>query len=162
MVKTTITVEGGQAAEAALRSLGEWQFIRRAAMAALKAGALPIRDKAKALAPKDKLDLTDSIKARPGRMRDDILWFEIGVDPDVQPAVYVARKSGRGSYRDPGVAGVAPMQEFGTPDMPANPFMLPAWDSEKAATPGRIVTSLGPAIEKQAAKIARKAAKAGQ
>lgn len=51
------------------------------------------------------------------------------------------------------------MQEFGTPIMPANPFMLPAWDSEKGATPGRIIASLGPAVEKQAAKIARKAAK---
>lgn len=156
-----IKVEGGQAAEAALRELGEWQFIRRAAMEALRAGALPIRDKAKELAPKDKLDLDRSIKAQPGRSRDDILWYEIGIDPNVQPARIVARKTGRGTYRDPGVAGVAPMQEFGTPLMPANPFMIPAWDSEKADTPGRIVASLGPAIEKQAAKIARKAAKAG-
>lgn len=163
----SIKVEGGRLAEAALRELGDWQFIRRAAMEALRAGAIPIRDAAIANAPVDKKDLQKSIKARPGRMRDDILWFEIGVDPAVQPAVWVRRetskKTRRGSpdlfYRDPGVAGVAPMQEFGTPIMPANPFMLPAWDSEKGATPGRIIASLGPAVEKQAAKIARKAAK---
>jgi len=157
----TIKVEGGRLAEAGLRELGEWQFIRRAAMAALRGGALPIRDKAKLLAPKDKLDLTDSIKAKPGRMRDGILWYEIGIDPSEQPAMIVQRKTGRGTYRDPGVAGNALIQELGTPDMPANPFMTPAWDSEKGATPGRIVASLGPAVEKQAAKIARKAAKAG-
>lgn len=157
-----IEIAGLKAVEAALRELVETKFIRAAGFEALRSGALPIRDKAKALAPKDKLDLEHAIKAQRGRSRDDILWFEIGVDPSVQPAVYVGRKSGRGTYRDPGVAGVAPMQEFGTPNMPANPFMLPAWDSEQAATPGRIVTSLGPAIEKQAAKIARKTARAGK
>lgn len=156
-----MSVEGGRAAQAALRELGDWKFIRRAAMSALRAGALPIRDKAKVLAPKDQLDLESAIKARAGRMRNDILWFEIGVDPAAQPAQMVVRKSGSGTYRDPGVAGVAPMQEFGTPDMPANPFMLPAWDSEKADTPGRIIAALGPAIEKQAAKIARAAARSG-
>ncbi len=161
----TVDVEGGQAAAAGLRGLGDWKFIRRAAMAALRAGAIPIRDKAKQLVPKDKLDLQKSIKARAGRMRDGILWFEIGVDPGVQPAVWVRRetavKGKKGSsdyyYRDPGVAGVAPMQEFGTPNMPANPFMIPAWDSEKGETPGRIIASMGPAIEKQAEKIARQA-----
>lgn len=156
----TIDVQGGRVSEAALRELGEWQFIRRAAMEALRSGALPIRDKAKALAPKDKLDLTDSIKAKPGRSREGILWYEIGIDPSEQPAQIVARKTGRGTYRDPGVAGNALIQELGTPQMPANPFMTPAWDSEKGETPGRIIASLGPAVEKQAAKIARKAAKA--
>lgn len=156
----TIDVKGGRASEAALRELGEWQFIRRAAMEALRGGALPIRDKAKVLAPKDKLDLTDSIKAKPGRMRDGILWYEIGIDPSEQPAQIVTRKTGRGTYRDPGVAGNALIQELGTPQMPANPFMTPAWDSEKGETPGRIIASLGPAVEKQAAKIARKAARA--
>ena len=154
----SLKIVGGVQAEAALRELGDWQFIRRAAMEALRGGAIPIRDTAKRNAPKDQLHLEQSIKAKPGRSRDGILWYEIGIDPSVQPAMIVARKTGRGTYRDPGVAGNALIQELGTPQMPANPFMTPAWDTEKGATTGRVVASLGPAVEKQAAKIARKAA----
>lgn len=158
----TVTVEfsGGRELEAALRALGDQPMMRQAAKKALTLAAEPIRAAWAARAPDDPKtagNLKQSVKIGPQRSRDkDQVWVKIGIDSGVDPAVVRPRKSGRGSYRDPGVAGNAAIQEFGTAKMPANPSARPAWDAEAPATPGRIGAVLGPEIEAAAARIARK------
>lgn len=153
--------KGGKELERALRELGDPMTARRIGLLALRKGAEPMRDKAKVLVPKDQQDLEQSIKiatARKSKGGDkDEVTVLIGIDAAVQPAVEVARKSGDGTYRDPGVAGVGPLQEFGADDMPANPFMRPAYDAEKNATPDRVGREMWPAIQRAAARLAKRA-----
>lgn len=160
-MKATVEFKGGLAIERALRELGESRAIRRAGRAALKDAATPVRDDAKANAPEDEGDLIESIKiATAKRDRGDdgnVVAVVIGIDRNVQPATYVPRKSGKGSYRDPGVAGVGPMKEFGTEKDPAEPFMRPAWERHADRTPGRVARALWPAIAREAKRLARKA-----
>lgn len=59
-----------------------------------------------------------------------------------------------------GTAGVpAVPQEFGTINHAAHPFMRPAWDSNKDKALATIGSELGGAIEKAAARRAKKLAK---
>lgn len=162
-----IDFKGGKELEAALRDLGKRATAKNVAKRALVKAAEPIRDKAKSLAPDDPATgagkyLRDSIKAAPGkRSRGDRVWALVGIDAEVDPAKYVDRKSGRGDYRDPGVAGVSVMMEFGVPakNIPAQPFMRHAWESEKSRTPDRIAAELRSEIDKSAARAARKKAR---
>lgn len=52
------------------------------------------------------------------------------------------------------------MQEFGTVNHSPQPWLRPAWDSEKSPTLDRIANSLWYEIDKSAQRLARKAAKA--
>lgn len=161
-----IEVEGGLEIAATLRELGDDKAVRSALRNALRAAALPMRDAAKNRVPVDQGDLQRSIKIGPRRRRSgedpDTLGVLIGIDANEQPAKEVPRKtrSGRSTtYRDPGVAGVGPITEFGRPGEAAKPFMRPAFDAEGEKTIQRFGHTAGPAIEKQAARIARKRAK---
>lgn len=49
--------------------------------------------------------------------------------------------------------------EFGTVNMPAQPFMRPAWDANKDAALASITNDLGTEIDKAAKRAARKAAR---
>ena len=53
----------------------------------------------------------------------------------------------------------AMMQEFGTVNQPAQPYMRPAWDEGKAQLLENVKTGLGVEIAKVAERAARKAAK---
>jgi HK97 gp10 family phage protein len=50
--------------------------------------------------------------------------------------------------------------EFGTSDTPAQPFMRPAWDAEKAGVLDTVATELGAEIDKAAARAAKRASRA--
>ena len=162
-----VEFKGGQKLEAALRQLGKRVLAKNVAKRALVKAAEPIRDRAKSLAPDDPATgagkfLRDSIKAGPGkRNRGDRVWALVGIDADVDPAVYRDRKSGSGDYRDPGVAGVAVIQEFGAPaqNIPPQPFMGPAWSTEGPKSPDRIATELWSEIEKSRERASKKAAR---
>ncbi|HEY8604723.1 HK97-gp10 family putative phage morphogenesis protein [Tsuneonella suprasediminis] len=162
-----VKFEGSGELEAALRNLGNRVTAKNVAKRALTKAAEPIRDRARSLAPDDPATgmgkfLRDSIKTAPGRRsRGDRVWALVGIDSEVDPVRYVDRKSGRGDYRDPGVAGVAVIMEFGAPanNIPAQPFMRPAWEAEKLSAPERIATELRDEIDKSAARAARKAAR---
>ena len=160
MPEPTFKFEGGIELEKALRELGDPKLSRRIGLRSLRKGAEPIRDKAKLLAPKDEHHLDQSIKIASARQRRggdrDEPKVLIGIDASVQPAQDVSREGGGGTYRDPGVAGVGPMQEFGTPNMPAQPFMRPAFDGEKNATPGRVGGELWAGIKRAAARLAKR------
>jgi HK97 gp10 family phage protein len=153
----TVDLKGFRELEAKLRALADSKEVKRAGREALRKAAEPIRDQAKALAPKDIHNLEKSIKTAATRgLKGDAAGVTIGIDRNVDPPVYRGRKRGKGSYRDPGVAGNAVIQEFGSERMAANPFMRPAWDAEKDATPRRIADALGTAIERAARRIARR------
>ena len=60
-----------------------------------------------------------------------------------------------------GVLNYATLQEFGTMKMAANPYMRPAWDSGAQKALDYIKDNLREAIDKAAARLAKKRAKAG-
>lgn len=160
-----VSIKGGREVEAALRELGNKVTARNVGRRALVNAAEPIRDLAKMLAPDDPRTgtgkfLKESIKIAPGKRRGDTMQVRIGIDASVDPAVEKPRQGG-GTYRDPGVAGVSVIQEFGAPaaNVPAQPFMRPAWEVNKLATPQRMVDALRPEIEKAAQRAARKRAR---
>ncbi|MDZ4307171.1 HK97-gp10 family putative phage morphogenesis protein [Allopontixanthobacter sp.] len=150
---------GGKELEAKLKQLETELSARRVGQAALRKAARPIVDKAKSMVPQDQGNLRDAIKAGATRRRKGSdgqqVWLSVGIDMNVQPPAMVGKQSG-GQYRDPGVVGVAVIQEFGTPKMAANPFMLPAWDSEKGSTPDRIGKELKAALDRTLQRLAKK------
>ena len=175
-----VSITGCRELDAALRELGNKVTAKAVGRRALDNAAAPILAMAKLLAPDDPATgsnkfLKESIKvAAPKRVRlnrgqsrgsidaQDQIWRVIGIDQSVDPPTWKPRQGGGGTYRDPGVAGVGPIMEFGAPaaNVPAQPFMRPAWEANKAATPQRIVDALRPEIEKAAQRAARKRAKA--
>lgn len=160
-----VEFKGGKELEAALRELGNRVTAKNVGRRALIQAAEPIRDVARALAPDDPATgagkyLRESIKVAPGkRSSGDRIWALVGIDAEVDPAVDKPRKNGSGTYRDAGVAGVAAIMEFGAPasGIPAQPFMRPAWESQKAATPQRVADGVRAEVDKAAARAARKA-----
>lgn len=160
----SIKVEGAKEIEAALAELGDQKAMRRAVRAALREAGAPMMELARSLAPFDQGDLRRSIKmasAKRERGQDqDQFGIVIGIDTNEQPASEVLRKTGQGgTYRDPGVAGVGPITEFGRPGKAAKPFMRPAFDTEGEATIQRFSKTAGPAIEAEAARLAKKRTK---
>lgn len=161
----TVDFKGGRELEAALKALGNPAAARRSGQRAVNKAMEPVRDVAKSLAPDDPATgigkfLKEAIKSGPRKSRDkDRVFAAVGIDHTVDPPKDVARKGGKGTYRDPGVAGVAVMQEFGTENMPANPYMGPAWELERAALPGILGRIMWADIEKTAKRLARKRAR---
>lgn len=159
-MSSTFRIEGGALVAAALRALGNDKEINRAAREALLVAAEPIRAKAEAGAPDDPTTagaLKSSIKKKARKASFYRATVDVGIDKSVDPPKIVGRKTGRGTYRDPGVAGVAPIIEFGRDGVAAVAFMRNAMDAEFPATGQRIGDALWPAIEKAAKRIAKRA-----
>lgn len=159
-----IEVTGAADLQAALRELGDPRAIRVALRAALRAAARPMLEAVQSRVPVDKGDLKRSIKmaaAKGERLDSPEFGIVIGVDINEQPAQIIIRKTrsngGKGAtYRDPGVAGVAPITEFGRPGQPAEPMFRPAFDTEGENTIRRFGEIAGPEIERVAARLAKK------
>lgn len=125
--------------------------MRRAATNAMK----HIESRAKQLAPRDEGALADSITTKNVKAKRTSRTRYAKSDGI---AVATGPTSRRAS--DPG--GNAAWQEFGTVDMPANPYMRPAADGEAPKVISDVREELASQIEKAKARIARKAAKAGR
>lgn len=159
-----IEVDGALDIAAALQELGDPRSVRTALRATLRRAAKPMLETARGKAREDKGNLKRSIKmaaAKGERADSPEFGIVIGIDANEQPATYVPRKTksggGKGgTYRDPGVAGVAVIEEFGRPGEAANPFMRPAFDQEGEPTIRRFGEEAGPIIEKTAARLAKK------
>ena len=154
----SIKVEGLAELEKNLFQLGSTSTARRVGQRSLLIGSEPMVSAIKALAPKDKGMLAESVKAQASTKNRsaDTAEVVIGIDQSVQPPVVVSRKRGKGQYRDPGVMGVAVLQEFGDSKMPANPFFRPGFEATAEAVILRAGQTLGPEIEKAAARQARR------
>lgn len=132
-------IEGAKEMERVLKQLGP-NVAARVGDAALRAGAKPIVEEAKRLAPARSGELRDNIKAQIERRRkgDDERVILIGFDKSV-------------SYR-------AHFVEFGTSKMPAKPFMRPAMD----AMAGEALSEMGRVLARGITREARKLAKPGR
>lgn len=178
-MSVTVKIDGLREIEAALEALGDEAVARRVGRAAVKKALEPMQERAKAMAPDDPATgvgkhLRESIKvgsASASRVnrgqeivgdKEDQVWAVLGIDQNVDPPKDVPRKSGDGTYRDPGVAGVATIIEFGREGVPAVPFMRSAWDSGKDALPRLVAAAIKPKIEAAAKRLARKRARARQ
>jgi hypothetical protein len=160
----SIKVEGLAQVQASLRELGEPRVIRPLLRRLLRLAAGPMLAAAIARVRVDKGNLKRSLKmaaAKGEKLDSPSFGIVIGIDSNEDPPTTVVRKTksngGKGgTYRDPGVAGVAVIEEFGRPGEAANPFMRPAYDTEGEPTIRRFGGLAGPEIEKTAARLARK------
>lgn len=163
----SIKVEGLAELEKALFQLGSPSTARRVGQRALLVAAEPMVAAIKALAPKDQMNLAEAVKAQPSNKnrRADLAEVVIGLDGSVKPTREVARirhsEKHQGPAIDLGVQGYGSMQEFGTQKMPAHPFFRPGFDQTAPEVIVRVGKTLGPEIEKSAARLARRQAKAG-
>ncbi len=155
-----VSIEGLREVDAALGQLGKAtgrNVMRRVAVARLE----PMAEEARRLAPDD-----------PNTGGRD-LHKSIAVSTRTQKANFsrAANKAARAgkaeveAHMGPagvGVIGAPPQgtwQEFGTKNHPPQPFMRPAWDAGKDKLLDGIKDDLWQAIEKAAARQARKAAR---
>lgn len=110
-----------------------------------------IEERAKQLAPKKTGRLERRIvtkKARAKRGAGGRYLRESGIEMLTGP---VGRQEG----------GIAAYQEFGTVDMPANPFMRPSADAEGDAVIGEVIDVLATEIDRTVQRARKRAAKKG-
>lgn len=122
---------------------------RKHLRAATSKGAAVIRKKARELAPVDT-----------GEMRKDIQQKRVKTEGDHIASFSVYTRSGKRSRLSGKARNVDKdsfywkFQEFGTAKMPAQPFMRPAFESEKENAVDEIGAELGKRIQKEAADAA--------
>lgn len=71
---------------------------------------------------------------------------------EYEAEIYIGPAGGNGALN------YASFEEFGTIDTPANPFMRPAWESNRGIVLGLIHSGLSAEVERAAARAARKVA----
>lgn len=150
-MKTTIKLEGFKELERALAEdlpkATARNVLKRTAMNANKR----IEDKAKELSPVDDGALRDRITTKPVKaQRISRTRFARSTGVAVATGPTGREEGGYGAF-----------QEFGTVNMPANPFMLPAAHSEGQKVIAEVRDELKTQVEKAKARIARKLAKKG-
>jgi len=142
-----VEFRGGKELEARLKALGNKALAKRVAERALKRAAEPIRDKARELAPKDERNLEQSIsigraiRAFQRTSAGDIVRTFVGIDESKDARLHI----------------YASIDEFGTDQHPAQPYMRPAWEAEKMNSFNLIRVTLDQEITQAAARQARKA-----
>lgn len=160
-----IKVEGLADLEKTLFALGSTSTARRGGQRALMEAAKPMVQEIAQLAPKDEMNLAQSIKAQPSNRnrREDTAEVVIGIAGWVKPAVTIARAGQGGDGRAErialGVSGYGPMQEFGTEKMQANPFFRPGFDATAEQVIRLVGVTLGPEIQKSARRLSGKQAR---
>lgn len=143
MAKVTVKITGLKELDRALGQLPQSvakQTLRRV----LNDAAEPLARQARQLAPRDEYHLYDSIDVSTRLSKR-------------QSAMH--KKEGGQAFQEMFVgtnnpAGV--QQEFGNERHAAQPFLRPAWDSEKGSTLDRISNSLWTEIERSARRLAKK------
>lgn len=159
-----VKVEGLRDLERALSELPKAtgkNVLRRVARGALE----PMAAQAKAKAPDDPAtaapDLRRSItisEKRTRRAKKSTARRLVGGKWRSDPSTGIEMAMGPASGG--GVLNYATLQEFGTVKMAANPYMRPAWDSGAQGALDYIKDSLRTEIERAAARVAKKRAKA--
>jgi HK97 gp10 family phage protein len=137
----TFKMEGLRELEAALRQMPQ-ATARATGMRALRQGAEPIARAARRLVPVDEGSLKESIDVGvnlASSQRGDkgaVAPLEVHIGPGQQPQAIT--------------------QEFGTYKDPAQPFMTPAWESERVNALDIVGTALGIEVAKTADRLAKK------
>lgn len=141
----TFKISGFAELEKALSDLPkatERSVLRRVGKKALE----PILDRAKQLVPVDQ-----------GRLRDSLVIGSVLTGRAKRADKQEPREGVRIFMGTANRNGVP--REFGTVRSAAQPFMRPAWDSEKANAFKVVLTDLGDEVEKAAKRAARKKAR---
>lgn len=145
-MKITVRLEGLKAIQDALHELPR-ATARNVMKRVLTKRAQPIAEAARRRAPVDRGDLRDAIAVSTKLTRRQKGLRRKDGPKDVE--VFVG----------PGPLPQAHLQEFGTSNQPAQPFMRPAWDTEKDGVLEGIKADMWAEIEKAANRIARRAMK---
>lgn len=164
--RVTTKVEGLRELRAALEEMKK-AASTRIMKQAVEAGAEPMRATAEANAPRDTTLLAESVEtsskltARQRRLAGKSAKRQAdggfrsakstGVEVHVGPGADKSRKA-------PPPSGL--LQEFGTRNHPAQPFLRPAWDRHKGEALTIITEALRRAIDKAAKRAAKRALKA--
>ena len=141
-----VKLEGFRELDAALAQLPK-NIERSLLLRVAKKAMAPVRDRAKANAPRDQGDLADSIVMQASRLTR-AAKSQDRKRPKKGVRLYVGTADKAGF-----------LQEFGTVNQPAQPFFRPAWDGEKETLIVKVGRDLGPEIEKTAKRLAKRRAK---
>ena len=173
-MKVSMRVEGFKELESALLDMSR-ATARNVAIRALRRAAEPIREQAERLAPVRQGNLARSIVASP-RVKNRVGKAEYaaamagGLGKDAAVSAMRAARRAKGSssivemHVGPrtgvGVIRYAHLIEFGSSQMPAQPYMRPAWDGQKDNALARLRDDLATEIKKAVARAERRAARA--
>jgi HK97 gp10 family phage protein len=148
-MKTTVSISGLRELDAALGELPKATgraVLRRIGIRAFA----PVIATAKQLVPVDKGELRDSLKVATKLSRRQQQKHARAV---AEGKASVMLYAGATSLPH------AHLVEYGTANMPPQPFMRPAWDQEKDGVLATIKAELGGEIEKAARRLAVRAAR---
>lgn len=146
MVIERVKIEGLAELQTALRELPD-ATAKNVVRRILRKRGEPIAERARQLAPLDQGELKESI-AVGTRLSKRQRRLHRKIDPnDIE--VFIG----------PGPLPQAHLQEFGTQNHPAKPFMRPAWDANRDSLLNSLKVDLWNEIQKAAGRLARKAAK---
>jgi HK97 gp10 family phage protein len=146
MAKMKVKIEGLKELDRALGQLPK-ATAKAALRQVLRDAAEPMARAARQMAPKDEYHLYESIDVSTKLNQRQRALHREENKPTFQEMFM--------GTNDP--AGV--QQEFGNERHTAQPFMRPAWDTEKVPTLNRIANSLWLRIEQAAQRLARRAAR---
>ena len=147
-----VTVEGLRELETALKDLPK-AAAKAVLRRTLKTAAQPIADEFRSKVHVDEGALRDSIGVGTKLTKRQ---------RSVHRKMFKNDKASVEMFVGAGGLTQAITEEFGTPDVAANPALRPAWDGGKDQVLETIKTELWSEIEKAAARLARKAAKAAR
>ncbi len=176
-MKITVKVSGLKELDAALGELPR-SLQRGVLTRTLRKAGQPIADAAEAMAPRDTGELAGSITVSP-KIKNTVgqSEFAAAMKAGLGKAAAVsalrgARRAAKGEaptavmYVGPAKAKTKKdaikriVQEFGSSKQAPQPYMRPAWDSQKDAALEIIKNELGTEITKTAARLAKRKAKA--
>ena len=153
-MKTSLEMKGFGGLKDGLRELEDFTGRTNTGKNAVKRGMLKamkrIEDHAKVLAPKDSEKLASTISTKPVKAKRISRTRFAKQDG-------IAVQTGPSGKRIEG--GNAAWQEFGTVNMPANPYMRPAADAEGQAVVDDLATILQEEVGKSVERARRKAAR---
>lgn len=148
-MRVQVKVEGLRELETALKQLPN-ATAKNVLRRVLRARAEPVADAARRLVKKRTGQLEESIDVSTTLSRRQKTLHQKGGKSDVE--VFVGA----------GALPQAHMEEFGGAHNDPHPFMRPAWDAEKQGVLDGLKADLWAEIEKAAARLARKAARAAR
>jgi HK97 gp10 family phage protein len=154
MTKTSVTLSGFKELEDVL--VNEFpkatskNVLKRTGMVAMK----PLEARIKELAPERKGVLASSVKTQSVKAKR--IKGSSRFETQKGVTIVTGPSSAKGADS---AGGNAAWQEFGTVNMPANPYVRPAADSELPVVLGIVRTELALQIEKVRVRAAKKAAK---
>lgn len=157
-IRTTIEMKGLRALGERLRGLSS-DVSGKVGQSATRAGAVVLKKRAAALAPKSEGEVTahgwgtKPVKVPAGNLAKNIIVVKVPRSKLRLTAEYEVR------IRSGEKAGYASLygsfQEFGTVNMPAHPFLRPAFEEKKVAAVDAVQATIKRRINRAESKLAK-------